>query len=118
MHQTIIFFLPENGPPKLVRQDNYAELAKGAVSSSQYRSQRVRVADWYIEINEENQWKLQNETYSFLRFDDDGYAKRPEGHVDREKPDRPQKGSDTWAPSEPERLALQHLLEQHLKNQH
>lgn len=115
MHQTIIFFLPENGQPKLVPQDEYAQLARGAASCSRHRHQRVRVADWYVSVRADHQWTLENETYGFLSFDGQGATEWPEGQAQPRLSAQGRDRAQAWAPSESERAAMRRLIDGHLR---
>jgi hypothetical protein len=74
MHRTLIFFLPESGAPQAVAQEEYVRLLRHEAARPEFAGQTLRVADWYVRVEAPHPPRIQNETYSFLRFNHAGEA--------------------------------------------
>jgi hypothetical protein len=74
MHQSYIFFLFEDGQIQPVPQPTYAALMRGELTMQKYAGKRVRIADLYVSLQDGVPVEIENETYSFLFFDETGHA--------------------------------------------
>lgn len=73
-HRSFIFFIPPDGQPQAISRETYIKLVRKEVSLQEYANQNIRVADFYVRLHDEAPCEVENETYSFLYFDDAGQA--------------------------------------------
>lgn len=73
-HQSYIFFLSEDGQILFMPTSTYAALVRGETTLHEYAGRQIRVADLYVALQENTPTDIQNETYSFVSFDESGRA--------------------------------------------
>jgi len=77
MHTSLIFFvLPYEGIRPVCRR-SYVQLLRGEQPMTEYANQTIRIADWYVALDDEGQLRVDNETYSILAFDSSGQVDWP-----------------------------------------
>lgn len=74
MHQSYIFFFTNDGQIRAIPSSTYVSLVRGEIFMDQYAGMKVRVADMYVAVEDGRPCKIENETYSFLYFDESGQA--------------------------------------------
>jgi hypothetical protein len=74
MHQSYIFFLLEDAEIQAIPQSAYVAAMRGEIALRDYAGRRVRIADLYVLRQGDVPIEIENETYSFLYFDEDGHA--------------------------------------------
>jgi hypothetical protein len=74
MHQSYIFFLTDNGEIQAIPQSTYVAAMRGEITLHEYVGRRIRVADFYVLLQDGAPAEIENETYSFLYFDGAGQA--------------------------------------------
>lgn len=72
MLRTYLFFLPDSGELEPVPQDDYVRLVRGEQRVPKYAGRKIRVADWYVKVAQGIPAEVENETYTFLEFDQAG----------------------------------------------
>lgn len=103
-HRTQVFFMLADGSIRHYAQPLYASLARGEIAVSEYASQCLRVADWYVLYDGEAAVSIDNETYLIVWFDETGHA-RP--HCD---PSCAPRSWSFWAPTPQERERLSNII--------
>lgn len=83
--KSYIFFLPESGEILFISQPAYVALVRGEITMHEYAGRRMRVADLYVVLQENTPVEVENETYSFLYFDDAGRAHAHHGSFSLEQ---------------------------------
>lgn len=73
-HHSFILFMLDDGEVKHIPQAIYVALIRSEIVMQEYAGKRIRVADLFIAIGEGTPSRIDNETYSYLYFDEDGYA--------------------------------------------
>jgi hypothetical protein len=73
-HQSFVLFMLDDGQIKYIAPVAYVALVRGEVSMPEYAGQRMRVADLYVALHEGSASEIDNETYSYLYFDERGHA--------------------------------------------
>ena len=73
-HRSLIFFIQPDGQPQAIPRETYVKLVRKEVSVQEYANQKIRVADFYVRLHDGAPCEVENETYSFLYFDDAGQA--------------------------------------------
>jgi hypothetical protein len=73
-HHSYIFFLVQDERPQSVAHDVYVSLLRHEVALKKYAGKKVRVADLYVQLLDGAPRRLENETFSYLFFDENGYA--------------------------------------------
>jgi hypothetical protein len=79
MHQSYIFFFTDDGEMNTIPSSTYVSLVRGETSMARYSGKRVRVADMYVALDGGRPCRIENETYSFLYFDESGRADPHDG---------------------------------------
>lgn len=74
MHQSKIFFMEEPDKVNPIPQPRYVSLVRGEQPMPEYANKTIRLADWYME---QGSATVENETYSLLTFDGDGFVDWP-----------------------------------------
>lgn len=74
MHQSYIFFLTDNGEIQAIPQSTYVAAMRREITLHEYAGRRIRVADLYVLLQDDVPAEIENETYSFLYFDEAGNA--------------------------------------------
>lgn len=125
MLKTYIFFLPDSGKLEPVPQDEYVRLVRGEQPAPRYAGRKVRVADWYVKISEGALADVENETYTFLEFDQEGRVALhglpgdaacawPRGREDMAADEPSGQGSlpgeGRWLPTEAERKLIRNMI--------
>jgi len=70
-HKSYLFFLSE-AEVIPIRHDCYIPLVEGKAVADEFAGQTLRLADWYVRVDNEVPQKVVNETYSWLVFDEFG----------------------------------------------
>jgi hypothetical protein len=73
-HHSFILFTLDDGTIKHIPQTNYVALVRKELVMQEFAGKRLHVADLYVALDEGVAPKIDNETYSYLYFDEDGYA--------------------------------------------
>jgi hypothetical protein len=73
-HHSYIFFLVQEEKPQPVARDVYVSLLRHEAALKNYAGKKVRVADLYIQLLDGAPHRVENETFSHLYFDENGYA--------------------------------------------
>lgn len=73
IYESLIFFFLRTGEILPIAHTSYIDLVRDLCPLPDYANQRLRVADWYVDLSNESAVKLANETYSFLSIDGNGY---------------------------------------------
>lgn len=125
MLRTYLFFLSDSGVVEPVARDDYVRLVRGEQRAPQYGGRTVRVADWYVKVSEGDPVEVENETYTFLAFDQagrvvlhgarDGEACAwPRGREDMAGEEASRQGSlpgeSHWLPTEGEREQIRGMI--------
>ncbi len=84
-HQSYIFFLSEDGQVAPIPASTYVALVRGESTMREYAGHQVRVADYYVALQDGKPMEVQNETYSFLSFDQNGRADLRHGRFAQEQ---------------------------------
>lgn len=79
MHRSYIFFLLDDGKIKHIPSAAYVSLVRGNAAMPEYAGKTIRVADLYAALEDDHPGRIENETYSFLRFDVSGHADPHDG---------------------------------------
>jgi hypothetical protein len=74
MHQSYIFFLLEDGEIQAIPRPTYVAAMRGQIALRDYVGRRIRIADLYVLLQDGAPAEIENETYSFLYFDENGHA--------------------------------------------
>jgi len=72
-HESFQFFLTETEVYP-VRHDCYVDLVRGEAISSEFAGQTLRLADWYVRLQDDVPQQVVNETYTWLVLDEFGRA--------------------------------------------
>jgi hypothetical protein len=72
-HKSYQFFLTDAGVLP-IRHDCYVDLVTGKAISSELAGQTVRLADWYVRMQDDMPQEVVNETYTWLVLDEFGRA--------------------------------------------
>lgn len=72
MHKTLIFLIPPGGEMEFLSQEAFVCLVRGDRVLPRLADCTVRVADWYMNFSDGGAARIDNESYSLLRFDCDG----------------------------------------------
>lgn len=72
-HQSYQFIITDEAIVPL-RHTDYVDLVSGKKPIPEFSGQTVRLADWYLRLQNAVPQQLVNETYSWLVFDKAGYA--------------------------------------------
>ena len=72
-HQSYQFIITTKAVVPL-RHNDYVDLVSGKKPMPEFSGQTVRLADWYLRLQNTVPQQLVNETYSWLVFDKTGYA--------------------------------------------
>ncbi|HJW26676.1 MAG TPA: hypothetical protein VJ576_17395 [Rhodocyclaceae bacterium] len=125
MLKTYIFFLPDSGKLEPVPQDEYVRPVRGERPMATYAGRRIRVADWYVKVSEGAPTEVENETYTFLEFDQEGRVALhglpgdeacawPRGREDTAAGEPSGQGSSPqegrWLPTEEERERIRNMI--------
>lgn len=106
MHRTLIFFFPESGVPEAVAQQDYVRLLRHEAARPDFSGQTLRVADWYVHTEASHPPRIENETYSFLRFNQAGEVEKAVAPVNNTlSSGASYRVATTWQPS-PQELAM------------
>jgi hypothetical protein len=70
-HKTCLFLLTEEGVQP-VPHDKYISLIEGKSVAAEFFGQKLRLADWYVRMEEGTPKQVVNENYSWLVFDQQG----------------------------------------------
>ncbi len=70
-HKTYLFYLTDEGVLPILH-DCYIPLVEGKAVACEFFSQKFRLADWYVRVENEVPEQVVNETYSWLVFDQHG----------------------------------------------
>lgn len=71
-HKSLIFFLFDEAEVRWVPQRDYVKLLGGALRMPEHANRTMRVADWYIRLQDDHAASVVNETYSVLQLDASG----------------------------------------------
>lgn len=74
MRHSYALFLIAPNDVRFIPHETYVHLVRGDVPMPDYANQSVRVADWYINTEDQRSAREENETYSVLAFDHQGYV--------------------------------------------
>lgn len=74
MHHSLIFFHLHGGRIDCIPQQSYVQLVRGVIPMPEYASCAVRIADWYVQLRDGIPDRLDNETYTVLKLDNQGYV--------------------------------------------
>lgn len=102
MYRTFIFFLTQSGEIHPILHARYIAVIRREEAMLPFAGQRVRLADWYVAMQDDSAVAVENETYGFLEFDVQGYA----CPVCDSHPAQPK----FWQPTETERQNMMRLL--------
>lgn len=72
-HRSYTFFLTDAGVLPVLH-DCYADLVGGKAISSEFAGQTLRLADWYVRMQDAVPHEVVNETYTWLVLDEFGRA--------------------------------------------
>jgi len=72
-HKNYLFFLTDTDVLPIL-QDCYVDLVRGEAIASEFAGQTLRLADWYVRMQDDVPQQLVNETYSWLVIDEFGRA--------------------------------------------
>jgi len=72
-HKSYQFFLTDASVLPILH-DCYVDLVRGQAISSEFAGQTLRLADWYVRLEDDRPQQLVNETYSWLVLDEFGRA--------------------------------------------
>jgi len=70
-HKSYQFYLTDKGVLPILH-DCYVELVSGKAISTEFAKQTIRLADWYVRMQDDVPQQVVNETYSWLVFDEFG----------------------------------------------
>lgn len=76
-HASYIFLLGERGDVHAVPHAVYVALARAQVEAPELAGQTLRLADWYVRLQDGEPDTVVNETYSLIRFDARGRVDPP-----------------------------------------
>jgi hypothetical protein len=120
MHKTFIFFLPDPGAVSMIPHQEYVRVVRGEQPMPGFMGRKIRVADWYVSMADAQPVRVENETYSYLRFDERGYVvwlcdtDRSDAYralVSATGPSRPNDAKElAWQPTHEEKARLHEMV--------
>jgi hypothetical protein len=72
-HKSYLFFMTDADVLPILH-DCYADLVSGKAISSEFAGQSLRLADWYVRMDDDRPQQVVNESYSWLILDEFGRA--------------------------------------------
>ena len=84
-HKTCLFYLTDEAVLPVLH-DCYVQLVEGKSVACEFFNQTLRLADWYVRVENEVPKQVVNETYSWLVFDQHGRLDLQAAHAIEESP--------------------------------
>ena len=84
-HKTCLFYLTDEAVLPVLH-DCYVQLVEGKPVAREFFNQTLRLADWYVRVENEVPKQVVNETYSWLVFDQHGRLDLQAAHAIEESP--------------------------------